>query len=177
MSEVLVSPEYQAEQERMHREIPEYGVACLNYVGTIASIINERRFKNMLDYGAGKGRIVPAIANMIEAEEFEINLYDPGIPQIAKTPEPAELVTCIDVLEHVEPQYTLSVLHDLQRVTQKLCFITIGMVPASKILSDGRNAHINLRTTQVWMLFLLDKFQLVYAVDKGHTLIFVGRPK
>lgn len=160
----------------MHRDVHDYGVECLRYIDTLADIIEANEINTMLDYGAGKGRIVPAIGRAT-SRSLELSLYDPGIPQIAEPPEPAELVTCIDVLEHVEPQYTIGVLFDLARVTQKIAFITIGMHPASKFLSDGRNAHINLRSTHDWMHLLLAHFDLAYAVDKGRSLIFVGKVK
>jgi len=175
-NETLLSPEYQAEQERMHRDIPDYGVECLNYVGLIARIIDANQIDTVLDYGSGKGRLVEPLAETVE-RDFSICLYDPGIPEIAAPPEPAQLVTCIDVLEHVEPQYTISVLHDLARVTEQLCFITIGLTPASKTLSDGRNAHINLRPARDWLKMLLDHFDLLHAFDKGRSLIFCGRAR
>lgn len=182
MSEVLVSPEYQEEQRRMHREIEEYGIECLKYVDTIARIIVERGIHTMIDYGAGKGRIVPALSEELGKYEripspFSIELYDPGVPQWSEKPEPAQLLTCIDVLEHVEPQYTISVLHDLHRCTEQVAFITIGMQPASKVLSDGRNAHINLRSTHEWMTLLMEHYRMMYAVDRGRSLVFMGKPR
>lgn len=173
-NETLISDTYAEEQARMHRDMPEYGVECLNYVPLVANIINANHITSMLDYGSGKGRIVKPLAEEVE-HDFSIALYDPGIPDFAAPPDPAELVTCIDVLEHVEPQYTISVLYDLARVTEQLCFITIGLTPASKTLSDGRNAHINLRPAREWVGLLMEHFDLLYATDKGRSLIFVGR--
>jgi hypothetical protein len=181
MSEILIGEEYQAEQERMHREHDDYGVACLGYVDTIANIVIGHDIQSMLDYGAGKGRLVPALSKTLQSNghtgSLAVELYDPGVPEWNMRPSPAELVTCIDVLEHVEPQYTLSVLHDLERVTDKICLITIGLKPARKVLSDGRNAHINLRPANEWIRLLLQHFRFGYAVDKGHTLIFSGTRK
>jgi hypothetical protein len=181
MSEILIGEEYKAEQERMHRDHDDYGVACLNYVDTIGSIILSHDIGSLLDYGAGKGRLVPALSEALRANghvgSLEVSLYDPGVPEWSMRPDPAQMVTCIDVLEHVEPQYTLSVLYDLERLTDKLCFITIGMQPAKKVLSDGRNAHINLRSANEWIRMLLQHFRFNYAIDKGHTLIFCGSRK
>lgn len=173
-NETLISEEYQTEQARMHRDMPDYGVECLNYVGLIARIIDANHIDTVLDYGSGKGRLVEPLAETV-ARDFSISLYDPGIPEIAAPPEPAQLVVCIDVLEHVEPQYTLSVLYDLARVTEQLCFITIGLTPASKTLSDGRNAHINLRPANDWMKLLLEHFNLLHAIDQGRSLVFIGK--
>jgi hypothetical protein len=183
VSEALVTDEYRAEQERMHRDVPDYGVECLKYVDTIARIIIEQRLTTMLDYGAGKGRIVPALGKVINATPYagevslELSLYDPGVPEIAELPGPAQLVTCIDVLEHVEPQFTINVLNDIRRCTEQLAFITIGLQPAAKVLSDGRNAHINLRSADEWTGMLLKHFSLVYCINKGRSLVFLGKAK
>ena len=180
-TEVLISEQYAAEQKRMHVEIEDYGIECLQYADTIAKIILDRGITSLLDYGSGKGRLVPALTESFQRAdkqiELEVNLYDPGVPQFSEPPDPAQLVTCIDVLEHVEPQYTIGVLYDLRRCTEKIAFITIGLTPASKTLSDGRNAHINLRPADEWIRMLLEHFSLVYAVNKGRSLLFVGKPK
>lgn len=172
---MMISREYRAEQNRMHKAHPEYGVECLSYIGTLVDIIDNHDIRSMLDYGSGKGRIVPAIANELDpSRDLEINLYDPAIPEISAQPEPAQLVTCIDVLEHVEPEFTINVLDDIAHCVERIVFITIGLTPAAKTLSDGRNAHINLRPIAEWIGLLVERFQLTYCVNKGRSLVFVG---
>ena len=177
MDEVLISPEYQAEQARMHRDIDSYGVECLRYGATIGKMVKQHEIKTLLDYGSGKGRIVQALSPYLEGQDLTVTLYDPGVPDLAVRPEPAEMVTCIDVLEHVEPQYTIGVLHDLARVTQRVAMITIGLTPAGKVLSDGRNAHINLRPSNEWLAMLMEHFECRHFTDSKRSMIFVGVPR
>ena len=47
---------------------------------------------------------------------FEIKEYDPAIPGKDSLPEPADIVVCSDVLEHIEPNYLLNVLVDFNAI-------------------------------------------------------------
>lgn len=173
----LISPAYQAEQRRMHEALDSYGVECLRYGKSIANLVVRNNIATMLDYGSGKGRIIEAVGPHLNGHRLEINLYDPGIPELSVAPDPAEMVTCIDVLEHVEPDCTDAVVKDIHRCTQRLAFITIGLTPAAKTLSDGRNAHINLRPSNEWLLMLMDHFWIHSFTDAGRSAIFIGAPK
>ena len=73
---------------------------------------------------------------------LRIQHYDPAIPDWADAPEPCEMVACIDVLEHIEPELIGNVLDDLQRVTRSIGLFTMATMPAVKVLEDGRNAHL-----------------------------------
>ena len=73
------------------------------------------------------------------ARECKIQCYDPGVPEYADKPSPAEFVFCCDVLEHIEPEYLDDVLDHLEELTEKILFATVHTGPAGKILSDGRN--------------------------------------
>ena len=67
--------------------------------------------------------------------------YEPSRPDWAATPQAAERVACIDVLEHIEPDLLDNVLDDLQRVTKRWGIFTVHTGLAKRILPDGRNAH------------------------------------
>lgn len=173
----LISTAYQAEQRRMHEVHDAYGVECLRYGKSIANLVVRNGIASLLDYGSGKGRIIEAVAPHLNGHRLEINLYDPGIEELAVTPEPAEMVTCIDVLEHVEPECTADVIADIHRCARRMIFVTIGLTPAAKTLSDGRNAHINLRPSNEWLLLLMDHFFIHSFTDIGRSAIFIGAPK
>jgi hypothetical protein len=98
-----------------------------------------------------------------------VNSYDPGIPAIANTPEPAPFVCCIDVLEHVEPEYIDQVLDDLQRVISDIGYFTVCDVPATKILMDGRNAHLIIQPVEWWQEKIKSRFDIVD--QKGRKFI------
>ena len=76
--------------------------------------------------------------------------YDPAFPDYG-APRPADLVCCIDVLEHIEPDYLGNVLEDLSRITVGHGFFSIHTGPATKRLADGRNAHLIQQPASWWL--------------------------
>lgn len=91
---------------------------------------------------------------------FRYQGYDPGVPEYAAYPESAEVVTCIDVLEHIEPEYLDNVLDHLEGVTEVALFASIHMGPAGKTLDDGRNAHLTQERPEWWLPKLMQRFDL-----------------
>ena len=90
--------------------------------------------------------------------ECKVQCYDPGVPEYAELPKPAEMVVSIDVLEHIEPEYIEDVLDHLEELTQKVLFATVHLGPASKKLSDGRNAHLIQKPQEWWVPKFMDRF-------------------
>ena len=86
---------------------------------------------------------------------------------------------CIDVLEHVEPELIDNVLDDLQRVTSKKGYFTISCRPASKILKDGRNAHILIQPKEWWKKKLEPRFKIIEEgwdpSDRNYKVIVYAR--
>jgi len=98
---LLISEQYREMQRRLH-ENPNYGVASVQYAPIVAEMIEAVGAEELLDYGAGKGRLGQALKPLI-ARPLRIHHYDPAIPQWSAPPEPCRFVACIDVLEHIEP--------------------------------------------------------------------------
>lgn len=153
----MISDSYKAEQQRLHENNPLYGTASVEFAPKVSGLVNYLGVKQILDYGAGKGRLGQSLDLHHPAT---ITLYDPGIPGLDEKPEPHEMVCCIDVLEHIEPEYLDLVLDDLQRVTKRIGFFTIHTGPAMKILSDGRNAHLIQEPPAWWLPKLMARFEL-----------------
>lgn len=86
--------------------------------------------------------------------------YDPGVPDLADSPPPAQMVVCIDVLEHIEPSCIDDVLDHLEDVTKEILFATIHTAPAGKVLPDGRNAHLIQKPSEWWLPKIQDRFIL-----------------
>jgi len=116
----------------------------------IAQLLNTR---DILDYGCGQRTLEQALG-------FPIRNYDPAIPGLDTPPEPADLVVCTDVLEHIEPECLDDVLDDLRRVTRKVGFFVIANRPAKKILPDGRNAHLIQEGIDWWRPRIAARFAL-----------------
>jgi hypothetical protein len=155
----LISEEYRALQQELHRN-PGYGVASVGYAPLVADVIKARGYTELLDYGAGKGRLGETLKQLLSPAPT-VHHYDPAIPQWSAPPRPCACVACIDVLEHIEPELLPNVLDDLQRVTADYGIFTVATGPAQKVLKDGRNAHLIQQPPAWWLPQFLQRFELV----------------
>ena len=159
MSETpLISEEYRKMQQQLH-ENPNYGVASVQFAPVVAQVIEAAAAQELLDYGAGKGRLGIALKQYIQ-RPLTIHHYDPAIPAWSAPPEPCGFVACIDVLEHIEPALLDNVLDDLKRVTAGIGVFTVHTQPAVKFLLDGRNAHLIQQPPAWWLPKFLERFEL-----------------
>ncbi|HKU70534.1 MAG TPA: hypothetical protein VJQ51_06830 [Burkholderiales bacterium] len=157
--ESLISDEYRRMQERLH-ENPDYGVASVQYAPLVAQVLETVGASELLDYGAGKGRLGMTLPEHIK-RPLKIHHYDPAIPRWSAMPSPCTFVACIDVLEHIEPALLDNVLDDLKRVTAGVGVFTVHTGPAVKVLPDGRNAHLIQQPAGWWLPRFMERFELV----------------
>ena len=171
----LISDEYRKQQEQLH-ENPHYGVASVGFAPIVAEIINKLEVKDLLDYGAGKCRLFGALQGLVK-HPMRLQAYDPGVPRLSGRPVPAQMVTCIDVLEHIEPEYLDAVLDDLARLTKEIGFFSIHTGPAVKRLADGRNAHLIQQPPAWWLPRILERWpdmQTFQVTEGGFFVIVTG---
>jgi hypothetical protein len=153
---VKISEAYRREQEILHlRE--DYGIASRAYAPMVSDLINRFHVIELLDYGSGKGTLA---ANLKCDHKLTVQMYDPAIPDYSGEPVPMQMVACIDVLEHIEPECLDEVLDDLRRLTQAIGFFTVSTRPAEKTLSDGRNAHLILESPEWWWDKMKERFEI-----------------
>jgi 2-polyprenyl-3-methyl-5-hydroxy-6-metoxy-1,4-benzoquinol methylase len=95
------------------------------------------------------------------------------MPQWSARPEPAEMVACVDVLEHIEPDKLENVLDDLRRCVKRVGFFSVSTVAAEKILSDGRNAHLIIEPPSWWLPKIQSRWDLQFfqRVEDGFFVI------
>jgi hypothetical protein len=162
----LYSPEYAALQSSFHIDRPDYGISGARYADQILEMARSLQTRSVLDYGCGKCTLQKALP-------FPIQNYDPFIPEHSVRPEPADLVVCTDVMEHVELHCIESVLKDIASLTKKAVFFQIATGPASKTLPDGRNAHITQMSPNGWLRNLLPLFDIksFMLVQGGFVLV------
>ena len=176
--ETYITPEYRLLQRKLHDASIDYGMSARAYASTVLELIRLHDFKSVLDYGCGKGSLrdlIFALAGLDTANL--IKEYDPAIWDKDRPVESAELVVCIDVLEHVEPEKLDFVLRHIRRMGWRMFFATVSLIPATKTLEDGRNAHLIIKPQQWWLDALLDHWDMraYYGTEKG--FVFVGVPK
>ena len=151
-----ISEQYLAEQRRLHQN-PNYGVASTLFAPLVRQIMEISRARSLADYGAGKCRLAEALREA--GLQFDYRPYDPAFPEYGP-PRPAEVVACIDVLEHVEPEHLDGVLEDLRAITQRLGFFTVHTGAAVKVLADGRNAHLIQKPPSWWLPRFCERFEI-----------------
>ena len=166
----LITEEYREMQRKLH-ENPDYGTASVHYASLVAEVLRAVRATELLDYGAGKGRLGQTLLQHIK-EPLTIHHYDPAVPEWSARAEPCAFVACIDVLEHIEPHLLDNVLDDLQRVTSGVGVFTVHTEPAVKKLADGRNAHLIQQPPEWWLPKLMDRFSLA-TFNRMHMGFFV----
>lgn len=155
----LISEGYR-EMQRILHDNPDYGVASVHYAPLVADILNTVGATELLDYGAGKGRLGQTLRDSFDLR-LRLHHYDPAIPAWSAPPEPCRFVACIDVLEHIEPELLDNVLDDLKRVTLGVGVFTVHTGQAAKFLPDGRNAHLIQRPPAWWLPKFMERFELV----------------
>ena len=161
-------------QQELHQN-PGYGVASVQYAPLVAEVMNAVKTRELLDYGAGKGRLGATLETIIP-EPLTIHHYDPAIPQWSHPPEPCKFVACIDVLEHIEPTLLDNVLDDLQRVTEGVGVFTVHTGAAVKVLTDGRNAHLIQQPPSWWLPKFMERFELnAFQRTRGGFYVIVER--
>lgn len=166
---MLISARYRKEQQRLHGNV-RYGAASKKFADVVLALIEAENPLTMLDYGAGKCALRAALGEALN--DRELQEYDPGVRHISKSPKGAfDMVCCIDVLEHVEPEFLEEVLKDIRSKTGRLAFFTIHTGPAGKFLSDGRNAHLIQEPMKWWKKRLKGHFSQVEAEMNNETTI------
>ena len=170
----MISDSYRAEQQRLHNN-PRYGVASLTFAPIVIQLIRDNGWESVHDYGAGKRRLLDCFNEADLTVAYSAS--DPAFPEYG-SPRPADLVCCIDVLEHIEPEHLDAVLDDLRRITVKVGFFTIHTGAALKTLSDGRNAHLIQQPSSWWLPRLCQRFEIIHLASlprDGFWLVVSGR--
>jgi len=112
----------------------------------------------LLDYGCGSN--LSLTETLKPKRSITYQGYDIGVPDYADAPDPAQMVVCIDVLEHIEPEYLEDVLDHLEELTEVVLFASVHMGPAGKTLDDGRNAHLTQKPMTWWFRKFSERFDI-----------------
>lgn len=164
---MLITEEYRRLNTELHQSRPDYGTSGVKWAQRVSELVQVLGAITILDYGCGKQTLGMALSHLL------IRGYDPAVPGMDDPPEPAELVVCGDVLEHIEPDCLDDVLDDLRRCTLKGIFLTISTQPAKKVLADGRNAHLIQRPPDWWVPKIMARWELrAYEAVDGELAAF-----
>jgi len=152
-----ITEDYRKLQQELHKN-PNYGVASIEFAPIVKQILDMGKLQSLSDYGAGKQNLIKTLKEKF-ALDIDYRPYDPAFPEYGQ-PEPADLVCCIDVLEHIEPELLDNVLDELQSITKRYGLYSIHTGPAVKVLADGRNAHLTQKPSSWWLPRLCQRFEI-----------------
>lgn len=123
---------------------------------------------NFLDYGCGKNGLINLLKKYEHFRSIEFIGYDPAVEQHSVKPNKSfDIVTCIDVLEHVSRQEIPKTLFEIDGLTRGFFFFAIDLIPALKTLADGRNAHIMLAPADWWCQQITTQFSYTRFFQAG----------
>ena len=162
----LISEQQLALNRSLHKADPAFGsrdnasgmagrlpfaLRRMNEIGSCSSV---------LDYGTGKGLLVERLRRELPAS-ISVTGYDPAVECWSKRPEgPHDIVTCLDVLEHVEIGSIDSTIREIESLSGLFCYVVVDLQPAVKRLADGRNAHVLLALPSGGYLDLVKFFRV-----------------
>lgn len=150
---MLITEEYRRLNAQKHEESNAFGALGYQLADQVRTTARKIGAHTILDYGCGKRTLEKSLG-------YAINNYDPAIPGLDSPPEPADLVVCCDVLEHIEPECLEAVLDDLVRVTKNTIMLLIDTQEAKKHLPDGRNAHAIIEPPEWWIPKLVTRWNV-----------------
>lgn len=147
------------------------GRSLKKWIVILKFLIQKNKCKSVLDFGCGKAVVYnrPLIINNKKYQKLidywgceNITLYDPAVNIYSRYPtSKADMVICTDVLEHIDPYNIDTFIENLFALTNKVLFIVVATVPASKVFEDGTNIHLTIKTENQWNN-LFEKFKTKY---------------
>ena len=169
----LYSKKYLNNLKKLHETRDSFGSKA-SELNKIKYIISTYDVKSILDYGCGKGKLIKTIKSLYP--NIISTGYDPGNQEFSNKPTQHELVSCVDVLEHVEPNLLDNVIKHLDSLSEKFLYLEISCFPAKTLLPDGKNAHLTIQSPEWWKSKLInyfnkDNFLFERIVDKGKKRI------
>ena len=172
--------------KEIHEKNPVFGSrydagGLTTNLDTAIKCVGKSNINSILDYGTGKGALVYHLRDALD-EKYLIDGYDPAVETWSKKPQGRyNLVTCIDVLEHLEASSIDTVLNEINRLTEGFCFLLIDLQPAVQYLQNGQNAHTLLAPYDWWAAKLSNYFPYnvsfpIYNKGRGviQKYIFTG---
>jgi hypothetical protein len=162
--------------QQVHREgIPEQNLAgedvyvgksLISHLPAIQALVEVTGAKNLLDYGAGKGRVytqkdlklsdgrvIPSVQGYLGVDR--ITCYDPAVPEHWNFPsERFDGVISTDALEHCPQDDMPWIVEEMFSTARKFVYANVASYPAQKRLPNGENAHATQQPAEWWDVLL-----------------------
>ena len=167
----MITNEYRKQLQALHEKESTWGNGPRRYMMRICKWVLEENITEVLDYGCGKGKNVPFILPITVVN------YDPGVPSWSADPRVCTHLMCIDVIEHIEPEYLDEVLQHIASKFTVGAMLNIALTESRHFLPDGRNAHILLKPTEWWIPKLKEFFTLKTMEFRDESITVFITPK
>lgn len=169
---MLITEEYRQLNREMHKRPRGFGADGHRHVDDICNLIVENNLQSLLDYGCGQETLWYGVDNnkwkepglkkrlkkYLKKNDFIYCAYDPGVDKRSNFHAPLkqfDIITCTDVLEHIEPECLGDVLCDIFGRLKVIAYFVINFKPAINELPDGRNAHLIQQPKEWWISVLM----------------------
>tara|TARA_Y100000004_G_scaffold131024_1_gene147818 strand:- start:304 stop:825 length:522 start_codon:yes stop_codon:yes gene_type:complete len=171
----IISKDYLNQQIELHTN-PNYGVMSIKHAPDVAKFALDNECNSILDYGAGKQRLRYGLYK--GGYKGWYTAYDPAVLSIKNIkPSNYDLLVCVDVLEHIEPELLDNVLDHMHKNMTKYGYFTVATGSAKKILKDGRNAHLIQQPFKWWKPKLEERWELSDLVETSHGFKVIAKIK
>ena len=132
----------------------------------VTSAAQVEPISNLLDHGCGKGGLIELLKQDLSTLQ-EVSGYDPGVEEFRNKPTKKwDIVTSIDVLEHIGRDQIAFTLSEISCLTSKFFFFCIDLLPASKKI-EGRNAHFLIAPSDWWVQQIKIEFRVMTIIGVG----------
>jgi len=117
----------------------------------VIDCIEKYQVKSFLDFGCGKGYFLQALKE--KYPDIEMFGFDPANDNFQTLPDTVDMIYSSDVLEHIEPEKLEETILDLK-------------LRCSKVMNDGRNAHLIVHLPDWWRRLLTLTLHLNIVQEK-----------
>jgi len=140
---LLYTQDYIELNRAMHRQNSRYGANGGKNAQLVKELIYDMGITSILDYGCGKGGLEKALNGLVPFQG-----YDPALTSGELVP--AELVTCTDVMEHIEPDCVDAVLAHLFSLCTSMALFVISCEQGTRVLPNSQYAHCSVHSAAWW---------------------------
>lgn len=164
----MISLAYKQQIQDYHSD-KQWGGAVTGKVFDIECVASDNDCSSILDFGCGYG----AFKQKCNPNKFTVSEYDPGIQGKDTLPtEVFDMVVCVDVMEHVEPQHIDQTLDWIREHTSKVSYFGICCIPSMGEFDDGTNLHKTVRSPDYWLGKLASRYtKYSYFGNNNHIVI------
>lgn len=149
----------------------------LRYQHVVNYINNNKEIKNIIDISSGRGILLTMISNLfpkINITSTDINKYNElnfkfyklnliNNEDYIQIPNNFDLLTCLDVLEHIDYQNIENVLDNLSRLSKTFIFTIANHID----IQNGIDVHLIKEDTVYWGNILSKKYIINNCEEKN----------